>query len=311
MPLLLPIHIAAAALGLLSGAVALSVAKGGMIHRKSGMVFAYAMIAMCASATVAAVVRGQAVNVMAALMTAYLVLTGLMTVRPPSAVSRRRDVGLMLMALALGVATIAAGFVAIASPNGEIFGYPPFPFFLFGVLGLSGGAGLGAVLAIALAAAGAWTIPLAAWAGALVSVASFFSIARVARYRRRSPARPRARAAVLLVLVAMFYWLQLAHPLTCDSGATEPPGRITYVLDASTDRRGGRRRHIFERVVGEAPHIGPVAPHHTDLAVGLWIHGMQRHLVLEAGLPAGECEPLSVRRPRGMRVVARIRRETP
>ena len=38
---------------------------------------------MCASALVAAIVRGQAVNVIAALMTAYLVLTGLMTVRPP------------------------------------------------------------------------------------------------------------------------------------------------------------------------------------------------------------------------------------
>jgi len=79
--MLLPIHIVAAAVGLIAGTVALSVAKGSRLHRKSGMVFAYAMIAMCASALVAAVARGQAVNVIAASMTAYLVLTGLMTVR--------------------------------------------------------------------------------------------------------------------------------------------------------------------------------------------------------------------------------------
>ena len=51
------------------------------------------------------------------------------------------------------------------------------------LLGLSGGAGLGAVLAIALAAAGVWTVPIAAWAGALVSVALVYRLALVAGTR--------------------------------------------------------------------------------------------------------------------------------
>jgi iron complex transport system permease protein len=51
------------------------------------------------------------------------------------------------------------------------------------LLGLSGGAGLGAVLAIALLAAGAWTVPLAAWIGAMASVALVYRLAVVAGQR--------------------------------------------------------------------------------------------------------------------------------
>ena len=83
LPVLLPIHIVAAGLGLVSGAVALSAAKGGRLHRRSGTLFAYAIFAMCGTAVVSAVVKGQAVNVMAGSMTAYLVFTGVATVRIP------------------------------------------------------------------------------------------------------------------------------------------------------------------------------------------------------------------------------------
>ena len=84
MPVLLPIHIIAAALGLLSGAVALFVAKGGRVHRTSGTLFTYAIFAMCGTAVVSAVVKGHAVNMMAGSMTDYRVVAGLAKVRPPS-----------------------------------------------------------------------------------------------------------------------------------------------------------------------------------------------------------------------------------
>ena len=87
MLVLLPIHIVAAAVGLISGVVALSASKGGRLHRASGTVFAYAIFAMCATAVVGALIKGQAANVMAGSMTAYLAFTGLTTVRPPSASS--------------------------------------------------------------------------------------------------------------------------------------------------------------------------------------------------------------------------------
>ena len=44
--MLLPIHIAAGALAIVLGAVALSVKKGGTIHRRSGLMFVYAMLIM-------------------------------------------------------------------------------------------------------------------------------------------------------------------------------------------------------------------------------------------------------------------------
>jgi uncharacterized membrane protein len=211
MPLLLPIHVAGAALGLVSGAVALSAAKGRTLHRRSGMVFVYSMIAMCISAVIAAAVKGQTSNVMAGSLTAYLVLTGMMTVRPPSEASRRQNIGLMLMALALGSATFIAGFVAITSPKGTLFGLPAFPFFLFGVIGLSGGIGdwrmirSGSLRGAPRLARHLWRMCMALF----IAAASFFSIrSRVAAIFPAAFTAPAARALpVLLVLVAMFYWL--------------------------------------------------------------------------------------------------------
>src|SRR5712671_3500497 len=112
--ILLPVHIIAASVALLAGAAALTVAKGGSLHRRSGMLFVYAIVAMCGSAVVLAVVNGQAVNVMAGLMTSYLAITAVTTVRPPAPGSRRRDLAMMVMALVLGLVTMATGFVAIA-----------------------------------------------------------------------------------------------------------------------------------------------------------------------------------------------------
>jgi uncharacterized membrane protein len=207
----LPIHIVAAALGLLSGAVALATAKGRTVHRRSGIVFVYAMITMCATAIVGAIAKGQAVNVIAGSMTTYLVLTGLAAVRPPSEGSRRRDIALMLVALALGAAMFVAGFVAVASPKGRLFGLPSFPFFLFGVLGLSGGFGdwktmrAGALRGKARLARHLWRMCMALF----IAAASFFSIQRrVATIFPAPLTTGIARLApVLLVLIVMFYWL--------------------------------------------------------------------------------------------------------
>lgn len=137
MTVLLPVRVLSAAVAMVSGAIALLAAKGGMLHRKSGLVFAYAMTAMCGTAVVVAAAKGQGINLVAAIMTAYLVLTGVLTVRTATSGSRRRDIFFMGVALGLGSAMLIAGFVAVASPNSQLFGYPAFPFFLFGVLGLA------------------------------------------------------------------------------------------------------------------------------------------------------------------------------
>ena len=88
--MLLPIHIAAGGLAIVLGAIALSVKKGGTIHRRSGLLFVYAMLVMGTSASILAFRKGLADgNVIAGVMTAYFVGTALTTVRPASSWTRR------------------------------------------------------------------------------------------------------------------------------------------------------------------------------------------------------------------------------
>jgi len=63
-------HILAGALGLVLGAVALSATKGATLHRRSGIVFVYAMLTMSVSAIMMASLRGvaPAVNIPAGLL---------------------------------------------------------------------------------------------------------------------------------------------------------------------------------------------------------------------------------------------------
>jgi uncharacterized membrane protein len=102
------VHILAGTLGLVAGYVALYSAKGAALHRKSGMLFVYAMLFMAVFGMTIAVVRDKApdINVPAGMITSYLVITALTTVRPPGAVARGwrwLDIGAMLVALVVGV----------------------------------------------------------------------------------------------------------------------------------------------------------------------------------------------------------------
>ena len=78
--MLLPIHIAAGGLALVLGAVALFVKKGGTIHRRSGLLFVYAMLVMGISASILAL-KGR-VGGIDGRSDGYFVATALTTVRP-------------------------------------------------------------------------------------------------------------------------------------------------------------------------------------------------------------------------------------
>jgi len=81
------------------------------------MLFVYAMLATAVFGAMIAAVRGvaPAVNIPASLLTAYLVVTALITVRPPAAKSRWLDIGAMLVALAVGLTSLTFGFEALAN----------------------------------------------------------------------------------------------------------------------------------------------------------------------------------------------------
>lgn len=203
------VHIIAGSLGLLSGYTALYVTKGAPLHRRSGMVFVWTMLTMAFAGLLMAALRGVAVviNVPAAVLTAYLVITALLTVQPRPAVQRCLDPALMLVALAVGLIMLAFGLEAIAN-GGARKGVPAFPFFLFAFVGL-----LGAALDIRMMRAGGvrgavritrhlWRMCFALFIAAL---SFFLGQADEFPAALRKPAL--LALPVLLVLVTMLYWL--------------------------------------------------------------------------------------------------------
>ncbi len=135
-------HIIAGLLALLGGGAALFAAKGSWLHRKAGMVFVVAMLAMTSSAFImAALLRPNRLNVVAALVTFYLVCTALLTVRRPLEQVRTMTVALMLMALTTSIYAFGLGLAAINHSDGRIDGMPPLPLFLFSAAALLGAIG--------------------------------------------------------------------------------------------------------------------------------------------------------------------------
>ena len=138
---LLPIHILAGGIGLISGYVALSAAKGGTLHRKSGMLFVCAMLTLSVTGMLISALGGvaPAINIPSALLTFYLVITSLATVRPPAAWSRPTEIAAMLMAWAVGLACFVLAFVALARGGPEAG--MAYPLFMFGGVAVSASAG--------------------------------------------------------------------------------------------------------------------------------------------------------------------------
>lgn len=131
---LLTIHIIAGTVGIITGFIALFAVKGAALHRKIGIVFVVAMLTMAIlGATIAAAFSAAPqINVPVGLLTAYLVITSLATVRPPASGSRRLNIGLMLLAMALTLTLILTGLNMLAGPLAKFAGV----FFIFALIAL-------------------------------------------------------------------------------------------------------------------------------------------------------------------------------
>jgi hypothetical protein len=205
------VHIFAGTLGLIAGYIALFSFKGGAVHRKGGTLFVYAMSTMCVAGLTIAVVRGVApeINVPAALLTSYLAITALITVRPVAGGARPLAVVLMLVALGVGVVMLTFAAEAFAN-GGRRNGMPAFPFVMFGVIGMLGFLGdlrvlrTGALEGSRRLARHLWRMSFALFIAALS-----FSVQAAKLLSRQGIKLPGPVIALpmLIVLVAMFYWL--------------------------------------------------------------------------------------------------------
>ena len=83
MHTLLQLHILAGGLAIITGGTALAATKGGVLHRKTGVVFVYAMLIMGISASILAYDKGgfSHPNFLGGFMAGYFVITALTTER--------------------------------------------------------------------------------------------------------------------------------------------------------------------------------------------------------------------------------------
>lgn len=130
-------HVAAGSAGLIAGAAALSVRKGGPLHARAGTAFFAAMLAMAGTGAAIAALKPERGTAVIGLFTCYLVASSWLT-------ARRRDgtagglerVGLAF-ALACAAAMLGFGLLASASPDGRLDSLPAgahYPFALLAAL---------------------------------------------------------------------------------------------------------------------------------------------------------------------------------
>jgi hypothetical protein len=214
--MLLSIHIVAGGLAIVLGAVALTVKKGGAIHRSSGMLFVYAMVVMGVTASILEFRRSSSVtNLFAAFMTVYFVGTALTTVRPASRWTRVINVVALTVAVGLALVAIAGGVEGVNKPGLSPGGVP---FRTIGVMSFI----LGAVLLLSAAgdvrimrfgmprgrprlARHLWRMCFALF----IAAGTFFSIReRVAKVLPEPfTTGPMRALPIVLLFGAMFYWL--------------------------------------------------------------------------------------------------------
>ena len=217
MNTLLPIHIAAGGLAIVLGAVALLARKGGTVHRRAGLLFVYAMLVMGATASIIGFrISLTDPNIGTGFLTAYFVVTALMTVRPASSWTRRINVAALTVVVGLALATIVGGVKNVNDPGLSTGGVPfrtigVMSFFLATVMILAAAGDVrimrfGSPRGAPRLARHLWRMCFALF----IAAGSFFSIReRVARILPEPfTTGPMRALPILLLFGAMFYWLR-------------------------------------------------------------------------------------------------------
>ena len=122
LPLLaLAFHVATGMIALVAGFIAVAMRKGGTWHRRSGIVFVYAMIATGITAAGLELYEGKPAG---GVVIVYFVVTAWTAVKPLSRAGRPVDITLLLIAAVLAAGSYVRGFTALERPGNQIEGVP-------------------------------------------------------------------------------------------------------------------------------------------------------------------------------------------
>jgi peptidoglycan/LPS O-acetylase OafA/YrhL len=198
------LHIIGGLTGLTAGAIALSAPKGGTLHRKSGIIFVYAMFLLSSTGAVMAALKPERVSVIAGLLTFYLVVTALLTVRRRGRRFPWMDTAAMSFGLAVAILAFVFGIAGSSDPAGP----PPALAVVFGAVALLAAFGDARMLLsrrfpwAQRTARHLWRMCLALW----IATASFF-LGQADEFPESLRIMPLLCTPVLLVMLLMFYWL--------------------------------------------------------------------------------------------------------
>jgi hypothetical protein len=122
--LALAVHFASGLVSIVAGTIALSVAKGGRLHKKNGLVFTLSMLVLGLTAAGIGAYENRPGQVVGGLLAAYLVFSAMTTVKPLPRVGQRLDFILMLLAFAMSAAMLYGGMTEWLDPEVEVVGRP-------------------------------------------------------------------------------------------------------------------------------------------------------------------------------------------
>ncbi|MDP8995371.1 MAG: hypothetical protein M3N07_10440, partial [Pseudomonadota bacterium] len=138
----------------LSGAAALSFAKGGMRHRQAGTFFFGSMLAMAGSGAVIAASIPERGTAVIGVITCYLVATSWVTARRRDGTAGRFELYAFFVAAGCAAVQLAFGLIAANSPDGRLDSLPAGAHFPFAALAaLAAGYDLAFILRRRLSAA--------------------------------------------------------------------------------------------------------------------------------------------------------------
>lgn len=140
MSALLPVHVVAGSVALLSGFAALAMRKGGRAHARAGTWFFASMLVMTLTGALAAAVQPERGTTVVGIFTAYLVATSWMTARRRDGVPGRFERYGLAAALACALAMASFSLIGFTSATGRVDSLPAaihVPFALLATLAAS------------------------------------------------------------------------------------------------------------------------------------------------------------------------------
>ncbi len=136
MFLITVLHILTGTVAVLAGAIALGAAKGSVIHRRSGRVFCYGMLASASLGALLGLIKYDQllITFYAGILACYLVASGWATLRRSAWPGRWFETSGLVLAAAITLGLVLTGWLALGEPGGRAYGFAAEDYFFLSIM---------------------------------------------------------------------------------------------------------------------------------------------------------------------------------